>query len=87
MAAFLSHLEVSWRFKVSVRLLYCFLAVVQLINKLSSSLNIFYSEVEFIDSRLIHVEYSILCCGFLLDMMNGDLAVSESGGLPAVPEK
>ena len=33
-AAFLSHLEVSWRFKVSVRLLYCFLAVVQLMNKI-----------------------------------------------------
>ena len=33
--AFLSHLEASWRFKVSVRLLYCFLAVVQLMNKIS----------------------------------------------------
>ena len=33
-AAFLSHLEVSWRLKVSVRLLYCFLAVVQLMNKI-----------------------------------------------------
>ena len=49
-AAFLSHLEVSWRLKVSVRLLYCFLAVVQLkIGFLQ--VEYFYFEVEFIDSR------------------------------------
>ena len=41
-----------WKFKVSVCLLYRFLAVVQLMNKISFfKSDIFYSEVEFKDSR------------------------------------